>query len=202
MSRTPDEEILLRHVPNDGTTIGNLRLKKFLGWNIDRYLQTRDKLVEKGILSIGRGKGGSVYRLTPEKPTKKPRYAAQTTVPVSQSRGEIDTLLRNWCCRGIQWTDNFENGMVILRFAWPFEKNTYMARFVMQTQQGQQEHRVLLLWLKAAFNAVEIGIIKPEEVFLPFIENKEGRTVGELIVKQLPAFICMDHSRLLERSES
>jgi len=202
MSRTPDEEILLKNVPEDGRTIGNYRLLRNLGWTEDRYWKAREKLIDSGIIATGRGKGGSVYRLVAEKPVKRPQFASQTTVPVSQTRGEIDFLLRQWGCKGIQWTDNFENGMVLLRFAWTFQKNPYMARLVLQSTQNEQEnkqrHRVLLLWLKAAFNAVDAGIVKAEEVFLPFLEVKEGQTLGEITLKQLPALMS---GRLLEQGK-
>jgi hypothetical protein len=198
MSRTPDEEILLRHIPNNGETIGNLKLRKLLCWSTERYTATRDRLIDKAIIASGRGRGGSVYKLVAEKPTRRPRYAAQTTVPTSQSRDEIDKLLEKWGCKGIQWTSNFESGETLLRFAWEYQENTYMARLLLKVS-GQQEFRILLLWLKAAFNAVDAGIIKAEEIFLPFLESRNGQTVGEMITKQLPALLTTNPSRLLEQ---
>jgi len=157
-------------------------------------------------------------------------FAEDTSVPVSRTRGDIDSLLRKWGCKGIQWTDQFEDGLVILRFAWLFKDNSYMARFVLklpteaelreraidgrsynkvspnklarlQEQQGQQEHRVLLLWLKAAFNAVEAGIVKAEEIFLPFIEGKNGQTVGEAILPRLNMLLTNNPVSLLTQGE-
>src|SRR5512139_2187020 len=59
------------------------------------------------------------------------RYAQDTAVPVGRSRGEIDRLLREWGARGVQWTDDYQEGQVSLRFAWTPEGATvqYMARF-------------------------------------------------------------------------
>lgn len=36
------------------------------------------------------------------------RYAEDTRVPISRTRGEIDALLRAWRVDGIQWGDDFE----------------------------------------------------------------------------------------------
>jgi hypothetical protein len=148
------------------------------------------------------------------------RYAEKTTVPISQSRGEIDTLLRKWGCDGIQWTDEFALNQVTLRFSWNHEGQPYMARFAIavppideedvldlrtgevseakrakaEVRRGKVEHRILLLWLKAALNAVEAGIISAETLFLPFIEDQTGKTVAELLV---PQFAKIPHVGLL-----
>lgn len=148
------------------------------------------------------------------------RYAEKTTVPISQSRGEIDTLLRKWGCDGIQWTDEFALDRVTLRFSWDHEGQPYMARFAIsitpvdqeevpdlrtgevsesklakaEAKRGKVEHRILLLWLKAALNAVEAGIIPAETLFLPFIEDQTGQTVAELLV---PQFAKIPHVGLL-----
>ena len=156
------------------------------------------------------------------------RYAQDTSVPVGRSRGEIDTLLRQWGCKGVQWTDEFEEGRVSLRFMWEHEGNKYMARFnvclptdddlikdavdgrdrsgktisankleKLHQSRGQSEHRVLLLWLKAAFNAVEAGIMTAEELFLPFLEGKDGRTVAEVAIPRMADLLSGNASRLL-----
>lgn len=148
------------------------------------------------------------------------RYAETTKVPIAQSRGEIDTLLRKWGCDGIQWTDEFTHNRVTLRFSWDHEGQPYMARFAItippidpddainhttgmvseskqekaEAKRGKVEHRILLLWLKAALNAVEAGIISAETLFLPFIEDQTGQTVAELLV---PQFAKIPHVGLL-----
>lgn len=136
------------------------------------------------------------------------RYAQSTAVPISKSRGEIEKLLRVWGADAIQWSDNFTDGHVSLRFVW----SGYVARFdvTLETEasikgrclnrwkevvpgklrqemdrRGRQEHRVLLLWLKAALNAIEMGIVSPEALFLAFLEDKNGRTVSEVAIPKL-----------------
>ena len=59
------EEQLLGLVPATDT-IGNVTLRGYLtdqGWDEDTYWGIRNRLIERGILGIGRGKGGSVRRI-------------------------------------------------------------------------------------------------------------------------------------------
>ena len=51
--------------------------------------------------------------------------------------------------------------------------------------RGRREHRVLVLWLKAAFSAVQMGLITAEELFLPFMEGRDGKTVAEVALPNI-----------------
>lgn len=62
MARLPDVEILMRHVPEDGSSIGNIALRETLGWDPEKYFRVRQKLIDNGDLEVGGGRGGSVYR--------------------------------------------------------------------------------------------------------------------------------------------
>ncbi len=145
------------------------------------------------------------------------RYAAETSVRSGKSREEIDTLLRQWGCHQIIWADDFREGRVELRFIWEHEGVEYVARFPLSIptdddirkiarhstthrflqakfdriaqRRGWAEHRQLLLWLKATFNAVEAGIIEAACVFLPFIEDAEGVTFSERVLPNLPKIL-------------
>jgi len=154
------------------------------------------------------------------------RYAEDTSVPVGRSRGQIDDLLRDWGARGVQWTDDYHEGRVALRFVWKFEGSDYMARFDVMVptaedvareysrrptdkqlselaqQRNRQAHRVLLLWLKAALNAVTAGIITAEALFLPFLEGKNGRTVAEEALPKLSELLAHNAGRLLPQHGS
>lgn len=59
---TKDQGALLRQVPEDGTAIGNVMLRKKLRWRSERYYNVRDSLVDNSYLVLGRGRGGSVRR--------------------------------------------------------------------------------------------------------------------------------------------
>lgn len=52
-------------------------------------------------------------------------------------------------------------------------------------QAARAGHRVLLLWIKAALNAVAAGLLTAEEVFLPHMEGADGRTVAEVALPRL-----------------
>lgn len=56
----------MAEVPSDGSSIGNERLRRRLGWNEQQYWSTRNQLLEQGLILRGRGRGGSIFRATPE----------------------------------------------------------------------------------------------------------------------------------------
>ena len=57
---------LMAEVPSDGSPIGNERLRRRLGWNEQQYWDTRNQLLEQGLILRGRGRGGAIFRATPE----------------------------------------------------------------------------------------------------------------------------------------
>lgn len=57
------QDELLGRVPADGTAIGNTSLLRELRWEEDEYWEVRNRLVDRGILETGRGRGGSVRRV-------------------------------------------------------------------------------------------------------------------------------------------
>lgn len=135
----------------------------------------------------------------------------KTNVGIAKSRGDIDAILRKWGVTGISWGEDYDNGLVVLRFRWKREEDgqQYSARFMIQIQtdeeleklaidkrsgrhsekkyvrlknaRGKREHRVLFFMLKSLFEAVEDGLMVPEQVFLPWIEDADGMTVFERI---------------------
>jgi len=138
----------------------------------------------------------------------------KTVSPRARTRGEIDKLLRDWGSLGIQWTDDWQHDQVTVRFGWKDKTGQqYMARFAIKLPgrevlskyaidgrsgvvserklaalmdaRGKQEHRLLLLWLKAALNAVEAEIIPAEALFLPFLEGRDGQTVAEVCIPRM-----------------
>ncbi len=154
-----------------------------------------------------------------------PSYAKETTVSVSKSRGEIDSLLRKWNCDGIRWTDLFSKGLVRVEFIWSREDVEYTARVSIKlpsdtdikklsrhggagkflaskfqrlcAARGRAEHRALLLWLKASFVAVESGIVDAETLFLPFLVARDGQTIAEIAIPRLPDLLTGGGETLL-----
>lgn len=57
------ENAFLEAVPDDGSSIGNKRLRdEILKWDSNIYLAVRKRLLDTGTLTVGKGKGGSVRR--------------------------------------------------------------------------------------------------------------------------------------------
>ena len=63
---TDQEKELLGRVSEDGSSVGNVTIIRSLNWPESQYWEVRDKLLEKGILTTGRGRGGSVRRVIPD----------------------------------------------------------------------------------------------------------------------------------------
>ena len=155
------------------------------------------------------------------------RFAQDTSVPISRSRGEIEDLLRTWGCTKLGWSDEYDEGRATLQFVWVRESTQYIARFAVQlprrdafiaewkrkngswsvpaestiekalAQGGRSAFRVLLLWIKASLNAVEHGIVSAESVFLPWIVTPDGRTVAEALVPRMADLLTTPAERLL-----
>jgi hypothetical protein len=153
------------------------------------------------------------------------KFAQDTTVPISRSRGEIDNLLRDWGATGVQWTDEWEAGVVTLRFQWPHQDSVFRARIrivlpgrddfheeaidkrtgilsenkmeKLLAARGKREHRLLLIMLKSLLNAVDAGVVSDIDAFLPYLEGSDGRTVGEVAAENLPKLASGSASRLL-----
>lgn len=139
------------------------------------------------------------------------KYAAGTTISVEKSKGDISKLLREWGCERIAWEEDFKEGHIALLFVWRRDGQAYAARLEIKilteeqarkdpanmdrrteepsearvrdavARAGRSEMRLLLLWLKAAFAAVDAGIISADIVFLPFFVVRSGQTVSDVV---------------------
>jgi hypothetical protein len=69
-----DEKAMLDAIPPDGRAIGNGRLRDSLKWEAGKYAHVRKGLLNKTLIRIGRGRGGSVSRVATT--TSKPPAAA------------------------------------------------------------------------------------------------------------------------------
>ena len=146
--------------------------------------------------------------------TRRRRYAKETTVTVASSRNQIDDLLTRWGADQLQWSQDNKGGKAMLRFIWEHDGTSYCARFEIKVptekeleeesvdlrngefsqtkydkalkRRGMVEHRELFLLLKAMFVAVDSGLIKAEQILLPFLEDKSGMTIADVLLPQLP----------------
>lgn len=144
-------------------------------------------------------------------------HAEATSVPIAKSRTEIDKLLKEHGVLGVQWTDNHKDGITKLGFVIEHAGAHHMVRFVIRTlpdavlmkdchlssgryreraawlvrerdQRNRQAYRVVLGKLRNDFAMVHAGLATMVEVFLPFVQNTDGRSLAEVVVPELPAF--------------
>ncbi|MEY4581494.1 MAG: hypothetical protein RL701_6197, partial [Pseudomonadota bacterium] len=80
-----DREVeLLDLVPVDGTGIGNTRLMRELDWGEHEFWDVRNRLVDRGILEVGRGRGGSVRRIAAVSSVVVPTPGTEPPPPAKQ----------------------------------------------------------------------------------------------------------------------
>lgn len=78
---TEEESLFFGRVPQDGSTITNPELQRQLGWERDKYWSVRNALIDQGVLSVGRGRGGLVFRVIQAEPADAEVIAQRTEVP-------------------------------------------------------------------------------------------------------------------------
>ena len=59
----------------------------------------------------------------------------------------------------------------------------------LQEQEDRRVWRVLYHHLKSTFEAADSGVIDIRELLLPFLVTRDGRTVGQIILNDLPKAI-------------
>lgn len=104
------QERFLEVLKELGGSAGNGRLRDELGWQEETYERARDALVETGLITKGRGRGGSVAlaesarprariidasRPKTATPTKAPRNKATRSGGFDQTFSALDKVLRN-----------------------------------------------------------------------------------------------------------
>ncbi|MGA8599370.1 MAG: hypothetical protein WB676_32015 [Bryobacteraceae bacterium] len=85
---------LIEKIKEKGGHAGNVTLQRELGWEEETYWPIRDRLVDSGLLELGRGRGGSVSVVTkvpPVQPTTSESASAQSPLVSAQriSEGEL-----------------------------------------------------------------------------------------------------------------
>jgi hypothetical protein len=96
---TTDEQQMLDQIPVDGSPIGNARLRRTLGWdendeNRNKYWEVRDRLINKGLVVVGLGKGGSVRRVVTANPVVQQPETEPNVTEASSSPDEPVAPLR------------------------------------------------------------------------------------------------------------
>ncbi|WP_438042668.1 toll/interleukin-1 receptor domain-containing protein [Sorangium sp. So ce128] len=91
-SSTAAEETMLSQLPKDGSAIGNGKLRNHLAWDESKYYSVRAKLLEGGLIWLGKGRGGSVMLASGW--TESRRNELMALVPVDRREISDATLIR------------------------------------------------------------------------------------------------------------
>lgn len=120
-----------------------------------------------------------------------------TEVAVSKSQEQIRKLLIQFGVRGIQFAEDFETGLINLRFAKAVDGNLRTVSIIIHVREGKsnleqrtkETYRSLLNWMKAQLVAEQDKLFATEDLFLSHFEwmLKDGRTVtvGEFVKPRL-----------------
>jgi hypothetical protein len=118
-------------------------------------------------------------------------YAARTTVPVIQSRRQLEDYLLKQGASGFASAWDMEGDTI--EFLWGKERR-YRVRFRLPKlkarldQEDRRRWRALLLVVKAKIEAVRTGIAIFEEEFLAHIvDERTNTTIGKVLVPRLQA---------------
>ena len=94
-------------------------------------------------------------------------------------------------CVECNWKDGFAAGdgtIYKVRMRLKIGTDAGKQRTVGDNPQKQRTaHRLLLLKIKADLNAAMAGLVKAEEVFLPYITDAHGNTIAEVVLPKLRA---------------
>jgi hypothetical protein len=97
---------LIAKIKEKGGHAGNVTLQRELGWEEEVYWPIRDRLVDSGLLELGRGRGGSVSlvsQVTPVQPntSESPSVPAPATLAQRISEDKLydpvaEVLRKQW----------------------------------------------------------------------------------------------------------
>ena len=134
---------------------------------------------------------------------RNPPYI-DTTVPYERTKAEIEILLRSYGVKGIRWT-SLEGQDDVLEFIIEAEvqgvkkqlgiavkpphiyiKKRLPGRGIVNTENVNQEYRLLFHWIKSKIEAVVWGLSTIEKEFLSEVTlrlpNGQMSTVGEVVI--------------------
>jgi len=110
-------------------------------------------------------------------------YAEKTKVPVSQSKGDIEKLVKKYGADAFGAMEFSNRVQIVFRMGG---RNLMFRVNLPDTEQEQRSmFRALLLTIKGKLESAERGIETFEEAFLANIVMPDGRTVGETTTPQI-----------------
>lgn len=133
-----------------------------------------------------------------------PQYAAHTKVPIDRSKAEIERTLSRYGADGFSYATTPERSMVAFRFNGrmvrvpitnPSRQDfQHTSTGVLRTEASQereydqamrQRWRALLLIIKAQLEAVRVGVMSADEIWLAWTVLPNNRTVGDWMLPQV-----------------
>jgi hypothetical protein len=113
-------------------------------------------------------------------------YAQRTSVPVDQSRREIEQTMARYGADSFAYMTNPEGATIGFRVQGRVVRITIpKAEGRNADQENRRRWRALLLVIKAKLEAVATGIATFEDEFLPYTVMPNGQTVAEWAHPQL-----------------
>lgn len=98
------EQQLMSKVPEDGSSIGNTDMRRQLAaerWTDDQYWTIRDRLVDRGVIETGKGRGGSIHRVVLEGYADEPETAlARHRIAERDLYAPMHNVISNTWARG------------------------------------------------------------------------------------------------------
>ena len=111
------------------------------------------------------------------------RYAKTTTVPVERSRAELEQTLERYGCDAFGYLHKAGTHTI------QFEYSGRVIRLGVEAgetpQETRQRWRVLLLWVKATLESIEVGLQDFETAFALHTALPNGETLANKIVPEL-----------------
>lgn len=92
------EDRLLESLPGTGEAVGNTYLRRQLNATEDVYWSIRDSLVARGIVGVGRGRGGSTFKVVIEEPSPEDSH---NDSEASLGSAEVPPDVANTDARGV-----------------------------------------------------------------------------------------------------
>lgn len=128
-----------------------------------------------------------------------------TTVSVSKSKADIDKLLDKFGVERVGiWEDKTKH-VIGVQFVYkeiPIEFKLFVDRLIeirkrektrsrvkWEDKAPRMAMRVLYHHLKSALIAVEYGIMEFEDIFLSHVCTRNGQTIGEIVIPNLPKVV-------------
>lgn len=139
LERIVDQDAIrmLAKIPPDGSTIGNITLRKSLRWRADRYWAVRDGLLDSGVILKGGGMGGSVHRVIEEVDQEEiDDDSIETEEEVESEVEDEDRVIA-----GSQYskeTDLYPEIKHVLRTAWSSDQRIHKCVVEVTAHQGRK----------------------------------------------------------------